>query len=173
MRARIATVSVVFALSLVTAGCGGGDDAGAMPTTAASSAPTPGLQTESAAGTPTSAPAGTPSRTASAAPPAIDTGSMHLAEAAQAAGVQAPSSAAVAAYFADLNAIDPAIIGGRPTMMSLMFNSLGTCRALASHRDPQNLLVQTLMSFSNDQIQLTRDQATRVIDAIRRNLCAA
>ncbi|MGR6999079.1 hypothetical protein ACU686_14550 [Yinghuangia aomiensis] len=95
-----------------------------------------------------------------------------MANAAKAAGVPAPSSAAVAAYVAELDAIDPAIVAGRPTAMSLMVNGLGTCRALAGNRDPQHLVVETMLSFGNEQIELTREQGTRVVDAIRRTLCA-
>ncbi|MEV6533634.1 hypothetical protein AB0M86_29250 [Streptomyces sp. NPDC051639] len=116
-------------------------------------------------------PTGTATHAATAGPPPVDTRTVAIA--ARAAGVPAPSPEAVAAFLADLNAIDPAIVAGRPTMWSLLSNSLGRCRALAKNRDPQKFLVETMLSFGNEQIQLTREQGTRVIDAIRRNLCQA
>jgi hypothetical protein len=45
---------------------------------------------------------------------------------------------------------------------------------LAKQRDPQQLLTMTILSVgSNDDIMLTREQGTRVVEAIRRNLCAS
>ncbi|MGR6998743.1 hypothetical protein ACU686_12510 [Yinghuangia aomiensis] len=74
-------------------------------------------------------------------------------------------------YISDLDAIDPAIVAGRPSAMSLWMNSLSACSALAHNPDPQQLQVSTMQSFGNEQIQLTREQGTQVINAIRRDLC--
>lgn len=166
MRVRVvAAVGLFVAAALTVAGCGGGESAPVAPAAAANAVPSEG---------PPDAPAGPVSAGADHAPPGVSPqlDTRTVANAAKVVGVPAPSSDAVAAYVAELDAIDPAIVAGRPTAMSLMVNGLGTCRALAANRDPQHLLVETMLSFGNEQIELTREQGTRVVDAIRRTLCA-
>lgn len=93
----------------------------------------------------------------------------QVRQGATAAGVPVPELSAVAAYYAELDVIDPGIRTGPRSEWALVSNSLSTCGALDRQGDPQQLLTQTVLSLSGEAA-LTRDQGTRVIDAIRHHL---
>ncbi|MCF2530318.1 hypothetical protein [Yinghuangia soli] len=183
MRTRLAFAALALAAPFAVTGCGDGSESGSDAS--AGAAPAAASPSATGAGTPASAPATAPADTAASPaagltpsrPPlaSIPDSPAAIQQAADLAGVPAPSLAAVEAYFADLDAIDPGILGGRrPSRVSLLSNSLTVCKALANQRDPQQLLTMAILSVgTNDDVMLSRDQGVRLVEAIRRNLCAS
>ncbi|MFG1810875.1 hypothetical protein [Streptomyces sp. NPDC049040] len=156
MRVRTSSAGLVLMVSMTAVGCGSGDGrAGAEDRTAP-----PVAVSASAARNP-----------GSTAPVPGDTPSAAAGKRVTYADLPTPSPAQQAAYLADLNAIDRAIVAGRPTQASLMSNSMGTCLELANHREPGRILTETIFALDNEQAQLTREEGTRIVEAIRRDLC--
>ncbi|NUS11288.1 MAG: hypothetical protein HOY69_07760 [Streptomyces sp.] len=87
------------------------------------------------------------------------------------ADLPTPSPADQAAYIADLNTIDRAIIAGRPSQTFVLSNSMGTCLELANHQEPRRILTETIFALDNEQAQLTEEEGARIVEAIRRDLC--
>ncbi|NUP38112.1 MAG: hypothetical protein HOY76_14120 [Streptomyces sp.] len=87
------------------------------------------------------------------------------------ADLPTPSPADQAAYLADLNTIDRAIIAGRPSQTFVLSNSMGTCLELANHQEPRRILTETIFALDNEQAQLTEEEGARIVEAIRRDLC--